>query len=123
VKVYALCGREFIGNKLNAARRRQVFRWEKKVNQTGEALVQQGVERTWQARHEIQVGDIFKLPSSTKLRLLLAKPLKLIVSLVRAKGVGCKKESLDLDLEKGSRQEVKYCASADEGISVETKLS
>jgi hypothetical protein len=36
--------------------------------------------RTWQASHEIQVGDIFKRISSTKLRLLLAKPLSAKVS-------------------------------------------
>jgi hypothetical protein len=54
VKVYALCGREFIGNKLNAARRRQVFWWEKKVNQTGEALVQHSIQRTRKQWHEFR---------------------------------------------------------------------
>jgi hypothetical protein len=43
------------------------------------------LQRTWQASHEIQVGDIFKLTSSTKLRLLLAKPLSAKVTPVQAK--------------------------------------
>ncbi|MDZ7292646.1 MAG: hypothetical protein ONB44_06300 [candidate division KSB1 bacterium] len=44
------------------------------------------LQRTWQAKHEIQVGDIFKRKSSTKLRLLLAKPLTPMLNRVPLEG-------------------------------------
>jgi hypothetical protein len=40
-------------------------------------------------------------------------------AILRSTEVCCKEESSDLNLDKNSRQEVKYRASADEGIAVE----
>jgi hypothetical protein len=89
-----------------------------KIESLSQFTANNRLKRTWQARHEIPVGDIFNLPSSTKLRLLLAKPLSRIVSVEDRQKLVDKKEISWCNKKMASQRIQKYCEVTKDGIAV-----